>query len=47
MFASVHPERLDNGGAVYSVRVGRIGDQAADVNLHHPCLSFPDASVKF
>jgi len=47
MFASVHSGRLDDGGAVHSVRVGRVGDQAVDVNLDHPCLSFPDTSVKF
>jgi hypothetical protein len=47
MFAFVHPGRLAEGDAVYSVRVSRAGDQAADVNLQHPCLSFPDHSVKF
>jgi hypothetical protein len=47
MFALVHPGRLAEGGAVYSVRVGRAGDQVADVYLHHQCLSFPDPSVKF
>jgi len=47
MFASAHPGRLADGGAVYNVRVGRVGDKAAEVNLHHPCLSFSDPSVKF
>jgi len=40
MFASLHPGWLTDEGAVYSVCVGRVGDQAADVNLHHPCLFF-------
>jgi hypothetical protein len=47
MLASAHPGRLADGDVVYSVRVGSVGDKAADVNLHNPCLSFPDPSVKF